>query len=56
VLDLLAIVSDYDLNFVGPLLNEYKLYKTKEVFLEKIHQNNIFLFYFRYFQVSSNNS
>nr|CAD2128854.1 unnamed protein product [Meloidogyne enterolobii] len=33
VLDLLAIVSDYDLNFVGPLLNEYKLFKTNEQLL-----------------------
>nr|CAD2182056.1 unnamed protein product [Meloidogyne enterolobii] len=38
VLDLLAIVSDYDLNFVGPLLNEYKLYKTKEVFSSFLQQ------------------
>uniref|UniRef100_A0A915LUA4 RanBP2-type domain-containing protein n=1 Tax=Meloidogyne javanica TaxID=6303 RepID=A0A915LUA4_MELJA len=38
VLDLLAIVSDYDLNFVGPLLNEYKLFKTTEVFSSFLQQ------------------
>ncbi|CAK5040012.1 unnamed protein product [Meloidogyne enterolobii] len=38
VLDLLAIVSDYDLNFVGALLNEYKLFKPNEVFSSFLQQ------------------
>ncbi|KAL7070805.1 hypothetical protein ACQ4LE_009934 [Meloidogyne hapla] len=38
VLDLLAIVSDYDLNFIGPLLNEYKLLKTKQEFSSFLQQ------------------